>query len=160
MNEALIEVERTGTLLLLLPEAHLDWSPHPDLPTIRTLSWRLVRLVERIGWILELDKLALDLEPALDLEMSAEISEAYAANEESVRRALIGLGPDDMRAPWLLEREGDPVARLPRGDALRTFGLTPLVYYRGQLAELLLALGVGVPDPSPLWPFPGVPVPE
>jgi len=114
--------------------------------------------VERIGWILELDKLALDLEPALDTP--AEISEAYAANEESVRRALIGLGPDDMRAPWLLVREGDPVARLPRGDALRTFGLTPLVYYRGQLAELLLALGVGVPDPSPLWPFPGVPVPE
>lgn len=151
LNEVIIEVERTGTLLLLLPTDHLDWSPHADIPTLRVLSWRLVRLVARIGWILELDKLDVDLEPEIDVE--GGIAEAYEANEEGVRAAVVRLGAEAMRASWRLERGGQAVARLPRGDALRTFGLTPLVYYRGQLAELLTALGVDVPTPSPLWPF-------
>lgn len=163
LTEVLIEVERTGTLLRLLPPDQLDWSPHPDIPSLRTLSWRLVRLVARIGWILDLGRVDVQFEPATlgddDLQSPEGILEAYVANEEAVRQAVESLTAASMRAPWQLEREGHTVAHLPRGDALRTFGLTPLVYHRGELGLLLTALGVGTPHSSPLWPF-AAPSPE
>ncbi len=154
LSEVLIEVERTGAVLRLLPPDQLDWSPHPDIPSLRVLSGRLVRLVARIGWILELESVELLFEPDLPhLQTPDEIVETYTANEETVHETVAGLTGDDLRAPWLLERNGEPVARLTRGDALRSFGLTPLVYHRGELALLLTAIGIGVPHPYPLWAF-------
>ncbi len=154
LNEVLIEVERTGTLLRLLPSGQLDWSPHPDIPTLRLLSYRLVRIVARIGWILDLDRVEVLFEPDLpELQSPEEVIATYAANESDVQKYAVSLTAQDLRAPWLLERNGASLAHLPRGDALRTFGLTPLVYHRGELALLLTALGIRVPRPYPLWPI-------
>ena len=66
---------------------------------------------------------------------------------------------DGLRAPWRLQRDGMLSAQLPRGDALRTFGLTPLVYHRGELSLLLTMLGVDVPHPYPLWTIKEAPLP-
>jgi len=151
LSEMLIEVKRTGELLRLPRPAQLDWSPHPDVPTLRDLSWRLVRLVERIGWILELDRFDLTFEAAVPA--TDDILEVFNASRRAVTQVVGGLDAAAMRATWTLEREGAAVVCLPRGDALRTFGLTPLAYYRGELAQLLTALGSPVPHPTPLWCF-------
>ena len=156
LNEVLIEVERTGTLLRLLPDGQLDWSPHPDISSPRQLAQKIVRLVDRIGWILDLDRLDVEFEPDLpSLGGSEEAVQGFGENETAVQRLVVGLDAAALRAPWILERGGRAIARLPRGDALRTFGLTPLVYTRGELALLLTALGVEIPSPTPLWPLSG-----
>ncbi len=154
LREVVVEVGQTGDVLRLLPSASLDWSPHPSIPSLRTLSLRLVRLVARIEWILDLDSVEMAFEPDLpNFADPDEIIATFKANAESVEGLIGTLTPDDLRAPWTLERNGQVVTQVPRGDALRQFGLTPLVYHRGEAALLMKALGAFVPDPCPLWSF-------
>ena len=158
LSEALLEIERTGEALRLFPTSHYDWSPHPDIATIRTLALRLVRIVARIGWVLELETLELLFEPDLpDFAEPADIAETYAANAETVRDLVPSVTGADLRQPWTLERNGETVVTLERGDALRRFGLTPMVYHRGEAAVLMTALGLRAPHPYPLWAFDDAP---
>lgn len=154
IEEVLTEVERTGAVLRLLPVEPIDWSPHPDIPNLRVLAQRLVRIVARIGWIMDLDGVELSFEPDLpDLQSPEELVETFEANADTVREWAEKLDGAALRAPWLLERNGVQVTRLPRGNALRVFGLTPLVYHRAEVALLLTAMGIRVPHPYPLWAF-------
>lgn len=153
-DEVLTEVERTGAILRLLPVEPIDWSPHPDIPNLRVLAQRLVRIAARIGWILELDGVELSFEPDLpDLRSPEEIVKTFDANAGTLRELTDRLDGEALRAPWLLERNGVQVTRIPRGNALRLFGLTPLVYHRAEVALLLTAMGIPVPHPYPLWAF-------
>lgn len=107
-----------------------------------------------MGWILELDTLELMFEP--DLPEFAEpgaIAETYAANAETVRKLALTLTGANLNEPWTLERNGVIVAEMARGEALRQFGLTPIVYHRGEAAVLITALGLKAPHPYPLWAF-------
>ena len=154
LGEVLTEVERTGAVLRLLPPEHLAWSPHPEIPPLHTLALRLVRIVARVGWILDLDDIELSFEPDLpDLPTVNDLVRTYAANEAEVRRLAGRVDAAALRAPWSLEQNAAPLARTTRGRALRLFGLTPLVYHRGEMALMLTALGVRVPHPYPLWAF-------
>lgn len=159
LDELEAELDRTESVLHLLPADRSGWSPHPDIPPPRLLAWRLVRVVTRIGWILDLDGVDLSLEPDLpDLRTPGEIVQVYKANAEDVRRAAAGLDAAALRAPWRLGQHAATLLELPRGDALRRFGLTPLVYHRGEVALLLTALGIAVPHPYQLWPISDPPV--
>ncbi|MEM1118308.1 MAG: hypothetical protein AAF845_07315 [Bacteroidota bacterium] len=161
IDEALDEVERTRAVLALLPIEPMDWSPHPDVPNLRVLAQRLVRIVARMGWVLELEGVELSFTPDLpDLQTPGEIVETFEANASTVREMADRLGGEELRAPWLLERDGIEVLRLPRGNALRVFGITPLVYHRAEVAMLLTAMGIAVPHPYPLWTFKDAVPPE
>lgn len=154
VNEVLAEVGQTGNVLRLVPRDLADWTPHADVPPLRVLSWRLVRIVARIGWILELDSIELSFEPDVPYARSVDDTLAtYFANELTVTEVAAGITPEALRAPWRLERNGELLVEMPRGDAVRTFGLSPLVYHRGEAGLLLTALGVRVPHPYPLWAF-------
>ncbi|MEM1117832.1 MAG: hypothetical protein AAGJ11_15075 [Bacteroidota bacterium] len=160
LDEVLIELERTAGVLRLLPEEPLDWSPHPDIPNLRVLSERLVRIVMRMGWILELDHLELLYEPRLpSLRTPREIIETYEANAGTVRTMADRLGGEDLRALWLLSQSGAQVSRIPRGNALRLYGLTPLVCHRSEVGLLLRAMGIATPHPYPQWTFEDAPIP-
>ena len=160
-DEVIDEVDRTAAVLRLLPVEPIDWSPHPDIPNLRVLAHRLVRIVARVGWILELDSIELSFEPDLpDLPTPGEIVETFEANATTIREMADRLGGEDLRAPWLLERNGVPIVRLPRGNAVRVFGLTPLVYHRAEVALLLTAMGIHVPHPYPLWAIRDAPTPD
>lgn len=156
--EAFAEIERTETVLRLLPVEPIDWSPHPDVPNLRTLAQRLVRIVARMGWILELDSMELSFEPDLpDLKTPGELAATFAANAETVRAAAESLDGGALRSTWVLERNGLPIVKLPRGNAFRQFGITPLVYHRAEIALLLTAMSLPVPHPYPLWAFTDAP---
>ena len=148
------EVAETGQVLARVPSPYLDWSPHPNVPSLRTLGCRLVRVVARIGWILDLSEIELAFEP--DLPMLATVEEivaTYRANETVVRGLAATIDGEALRAPWRLERNGEPVAEMTRGAALRRFGLRPVVHHRAEIALMLAAVGVGTPNPSHPWPF-------
>lgn len=154
LREVVAEVAETGDVLRRLPSSQLDWSPHPSIPSLRVLALRLVRLAARIEWILDLDSVEMAFEPDLpNLTEPDEIIATFLANAESVRALTDRLSSTDLRVLWTLERNGEAVARMPRGDALRKFGLTPLVYHRGEAALLMTAVGVQMPNPCPQWSF-------
>lgn len=154
INEVLAEVGQTGSVIRLVPKDLADWTPHADVPPLRVLAWRLVRIVARIGWILELDAIELSFEPDVPYARSVDDTLAtYLANELTVTEVAADVTAEALRAPWRLERNGERLIEMPRGDAVRTFGLSPLVYHRGEAGLLLTALGVRVPHPYPLWAF-------
>ena len=153
-RELVVQVEHVGHLLRRLPEEHLGWTPHPMVPALGVLALRLVRVVARMDWILDLDYLEVLFEPDLPQFATVyEIVSAFDANASSVKGLARALTADALRQPWRLERNGQVVSNGPRGDALRTFGLTPLAYYRGEAALLMSALGVEMPLPDPIWRF-------
>ena len=154
LREVVVEIGLTGDVLRRLPSSQLDWSPHPSIPSLRVLALRLVRLAARIEWILDLRSVEMAFEPDLpNLAEPDEIIATFLANAGSVKALTDTLTADDLRVPWTLERNGETVAQMPRGDALRQFGLTPLVYHRGEAALLMTAVGVVVPNPCPQWTF-------
>ena len=152
--EAETEVVRTADVLRLVPTEHLDWAPHPDLASPRTLSRRLIAVASRMDWILDLDEIDLAFQVGLpDLGTADALYTTYQATADDVRRRLRALDAEALRAPWTLLRDGQPVAQTPRGDALRTFGITPLVHTRAELAQILRTTGARPPHPCPTWPF-------
>ncbi len=160
LDELSTEIRRTRAVLTLVPPECMDWSPYPALPTLRVLALRLVRIVARIGWILEFDEVELSFEPtADDLAAVTDLVAAYHANEREVETLMDGVDAAALRAPWRLEQNGEPVARMTRGAALRQLGLTPIVYHRAETALLLTALGLHPPHPYPIWAFGDAPAP-
>lgn len=154
VREMLAEIDAVGVLLRRLPQDQLDWSPHPSVPTLHTLSLRLVRIVARIDWILDLEYVETHFEPELPrLATVVEIVSTFTANAESVEALADALTADRLRAPWRLERNGEVIAQTSRGDAIRQFGLTPLVHHRGEASLLMTALGIWAPSPNPVWTF-------
>ncbi|WP_420457358.1 hypothetical protein [Rubrivirga sp.] len=158
LDELRTEIRRTRAVLTLIPAECMDWTPYPSLPSLRVLALRLVRIVARVGWILEFDEVELSFEPtADDLAAVTDLVAAYHANEREVEALMDGVGAGALRAPWCLQENGEPVARMTRGDALRQLGLTPIVYHRGETALLLTALGLHPPHPYPVWAFDDAP---
>lgn len=154
LAEALDQIRQTETLLQVLPADQYDWAPHPHIATLRTLARRLVRIVARMGWVLELDAVEVMFEPDLpDFDTSEGLVETFRANASTVRALTAETSADDLRAPWRLERNGEVVAEMSRGHALRRFGVAPMVYHRGEAAVLLTALGLTAPHPYPEWSF-------
>lgn len=155
-GELRVELAETGRVLAQLPAAHLDWAPHPAVPTLRQLSYRVVRVAARIGWILDLAEVELTFEPDFPvLETVDQIVTAYQANEAVATKLALRVDGEGLRAPWRLERNGHLVAEMPRGTALRRFGLRPVVQHRGELTLMLSALGVPTADSTSEWPFRG-----
>ncbi|WP_412063440.1 DinB family protein [Rubrivirga sp. IMCC45206] len=153
-TEIVAEIVRTGDLLRKIPPEHLDWSPHPQVPTLRTLALRVVRIVARVGWILDLDSIELTYEPDLsELVTVDQMVTAYLANQRAVRRLAAETDGAALREPWQLERNGAVVARLARGNAVRLFGLVPVVHHRAEMAMMLTALGVRTEHPYGPWAF-------
>ena len=148
------EIRRSSALLRLIPPDHIDWSPSPSLPTLRVLAQRLVRIAARISWILEFDEVELAFEPtSSDLAAVTDLVASYDANVDAILALMETTDGASLRAPWELLEHGEPVARMPRGTALRELGITPTVYHRGEAAMLLASLGVTPPHPYPVWAF-------
>ena len=154
VGEVLTEVGRVGGLIRLIPSSSADWTPHPDVAPPRTIAWRLAQIVARLELIFSLDRVELGLEsPPSDAGPLDAIELAYAASARAAAEAARSASAASLRAPWQLERDGEAVVMMPRGNAVRAFGMAPLVYHRGELGVLLTALGVAVPHPYPLWSF-------
>ncbi|MEM0961348.1 MAG: hypothetical protein AAGK21_02250 [Bacteroidota bacterium] len=154
VKETIEQIDLTATVLRMMPSNQYDWSPHPEIATLRTLSRRLVRIVARIGWILDLEAVELSFEPDLpDFDDADTAIMTYSANADMVRDLLPNITAETLRRPWRLERNGVVIETMPCGGALRRFGITPIVYHRGEAAVLLTALGQRAPHPYPLWAF-------
>ena len=154
VGEVLTEVGWVGGLIRLIPPPSADWSPHPDVAPPRAIAGRLAQIVARLELIFSLDRVELGLEPpAADAGPLDEIDLSYAASAQAASETARMATAESLQAPWQLERGGEAVVVMPRGNAVRAFGMAPLVYHRGELGVLLTALGVPVPHPYPLWSF-------
>ena len=152
VREAVDEIEHTRDVLALLPPDRLRWAPHPDIPSLQVIAWRLVRTVQRISWIASRDEVDRSVLPRIQPMRTPElIADTFSEVTAQAEEALSSLTADDLRQAWTLLDEGIQVVDMPRGDVLRSFGIRPLVYHRAEMCLLLTALDLTPPHPYPEW---------
>jgi hypothetical protein len=114
----------------------------------------MIRVLERIQWIVELSDAERMLEPEPALYGSTkEIQDAYGTGAKPVRAALESLDDHALAEDWTLTINGQPRVSVPRAEALLVYGLRPLAHVAAEISVLLRALDLAPEHPTPLWPF-------
>lgn len=151
LREAL---DHTATVLSVLHDGQMEWSPHPSIPTLRVLACRVVRIVARIRWMIELESVERSFEPDLpDLQTANAVRSTFSADADELDTLIDSLATETLQQPWTLERDGEVLTRQSRSDALRAYGLGPLLTHRAEMALLMTAMNVPVPHPYQTWTF-------
>ncbi|MDT8435769.1 MAG: DinB family protein [Gemmatimonadota bacterium] len=144
------EMAGTRRALERVPDAALDWTPHPKSMSMRSLVTHLANLP---GWIVEtisrteLDMAPVDGEP-WRAEPVASVAEAVAAFDRHVaaaREALAGASDAALLVNWTLLAADETIFSMPRAAVIRGFVLNHLVHHRGQLTVYLRLNDAPVP---------------
>lgn len=151
VDTLLPEVDRemgiTRQLLARVPDAALDWKPHPRASSLAHLATHLATL-PRWG-TMTIAARALDIDstpPQAPLTSRAAILAAFDAEASAFRTALAASSDHDLQEPWTLARGSAPVFSMPRAAVLRAFVMNHLIHHRGQLSVYLRQLDVALPS--------------
>lgn len=141
------EIAVTRKVLDRLPEEGLDWRPHERSMTLGELATHLANLV---GWqraILEQDEFdfaAGSSRRETHTSRSAVLAE-FDEQRAKLEATLESLDDEALRAEWVLRRGAHVIARLPRLNAYRSFGISHIIHHRAQLGVYLRLLDIPVP---------------
>ena len=141
------ETNTTRRLLERLPEARLDWAPHPKSMRLGPLAAHLSNVV---GW-------GLTTLTADGFDMAASPPPAPATSKDALldgydeivrktRAALVGRSDADLMAPWSLRNGRDVMFTMPKVAVWRSFVVNHLIHHRGQLSVYLRLQDVAVPS--------------
>ena len=141
------EMGLTRRLLERVPDAHLDWKPHPRSMTLGRLVEHLAQLPEWAA--LTLTQTGTDMgAPANHVPPAtrAAVLTLFDQNVSKARAALSGRTDAELMAPWTLTAQGKEVFTMPKATVLRTFVLNHLVHHRGQLTVYLRLQDIALPS--------------
>ncbi len=144
------EAAVTRTVMERVPEAHVEWRPHPKSMTLGELTMHLAWIP---AWaIFTLREPSLDLAPPGGAPVTAPAWQSLAGTlamfDDKVARAraaLAAISDLELAQPWTLKKGGAKVLTAPRASVLRSFVLNHSVHHRAQLGVYLRMLDVPVP---------------
>lgn len=141
------EASATRKVLERVPDAKLGWAPHPRSMTAGKLAWHLATIPGWIGTAVLLDGEDMATRPKAPPAPATarEIAEAFTANVEVAKRAMVQLDDEAAAATWTLSMAGKVILSMPRLAFLRTILLSHSIHHRGQLTVYLRFLEVPVP---------------
>jgi uncharacterized damage-inducible protein DinB len=140
------EARTTRRLLERVPEAHLDWRPHPKSYSLGQLALHVAQIPGGVA--------ALAMQsPATPPEFvqqqaarSADLLPALQASVETARSALAGVSDATMHETWRLVAGDRELMAMPRAAFLRAIMLNHWYHHRGQLVVYLRQLNVPIPS--------------
>jgi uncharacterized damage-inducible protein DinB len=144
------EMANTRKVLERIPEAKLDWRPHPKSNTI---GWNAIHLAEMPGWVAgTLNSPSLDIAPvggpayqSPKLTSRQEILAVFDRNVAAARKAISSAKDEDVAQQWSLLQGGKPMFTMPRAAVIRNFVLNHTVHHRAILCVYLRLNDVPVP---------------
>ena len=141
------EMRLTQATLDALPDAGLDWRPHPQSFTMGRLAMHVASLPSWLPAFASRD--AYDMGaggpgPAVPAT-KREILDKFHASLATARDVLLGLDDAALASPWTLLRHGEVVATMTRGEAIARYVVRHGVHHRGQLTVYLRLVGATVP---------------
>lgn len=141
------EMGATRRVLGRVPDASLDWRPHPRSRSLGELATHLADLPGWAAVIATTTEFDLgDQPPSLVAEASVgALLARHDANVARVRASLIGQSEAELAMPWKLTRGGRPVLTVPRAVAIRAQLFGHVAHHRGQLTVYLRLLDVPLP---------------
>ena len=143
MSMTRLAIERAATL----PDAALEWRPHPKSFTLGALATHLAQLPRWGVSILTRDfhDLAESTPQVAALPSIAAVLDTFDAHVRTVRASLVEMTDGQLLQPWALRRGARVVLSVPRVSALRGFVVRHTVHHRGQLTVYLRMHDVPLP---------------
>jgi len=141
------EAATTRRVLERIPEAHLEWRPHPKSSSLGQLALHVATVPGRVAALAALDTVPgpsdfFQPQPATTAELVPSLVESVAL----ARRALGGFDDAKMGAMWRLQIAGRDVLTMPRAAFVRAIMLNHWYHHRGQLLVYLRLLDQSVPS--------------
>jgi len=141
------EAQTTRRVLERIPEAHLEWRPHPKSSSLGQLALHVATVPGRVAELAALDTVLgpsdfFQPQPATTTELVPSLDESVA----QARRALGGFDDTRMAATWRLQIGGRDVLTMPRAAFVRAILLNHWYHHRGQLLVYLRLLDQSVPS--------------
>jgi uncharacterized damage-inducible protein DinB len=141
------ELATTRRVLERVPDGRVDWHPHEKSMSLGRLATHLAELPRFTRMLLETEELdwaTSDYTPRT-LETTAERLALFDVESAAMRAAVEAMTWEAVGSRWMM-RAGDHVILAgPRGQLLRTIGMSHMVHHRAQLGVYLRLLGVPVP---------------
>jgi uncharacterized damage-inducible protein DinB len=140
------EAQTTRRVLERVPDAHLDWRPHPKSYSLGQLALHVAQIPGGVA------TLAMQ-SPATPPEFvqqrvgkSADLVPALQASVEMARSTLAGVSDAQMQETWRLVAGNRELMAMPRMAFLRAVMLNHWYHHRGQLVVYLRQLNVPIPS--------------
>ena len=140
------EAQTTKRVLERVPDAHLNWKPHPKSMTLGQLAMH-VAIVP--GGVAEAAAQPSIQRPLFPQPSPSNASELLPLLDDSVKRARKALGHLDdaaMNATWKVLDGDRELMAMPRVAFVRSIMLNHWYHHRGQLSVYLRQLNVPVPS--------------
>jgi len=141
------ELAQTRRLLERIPEAHLDYTPHPKSWPLRSLATHVVNLAQ---WgVITITTTGIDFlapsPPHPVLNRAVEFTALWDAHVAAFRQVLATASDEALQATWTATA-GEAVAfAMPRIAVLRGMVLNHLIHHRAQLTVYYRLLDVPLP---------------
>ena len=144
-----LDHESTSTRQLLerVPADRYDWRPHPKSMTLGQLAQHIAEIPVRISAIVKEGVFDTSVRRTLGQPENAEALLATFDSSISEAQSIIGSMSDaDLAGMWRMVRDGNEMAAMPRGAAMRTLLLNHWYHHRGQLTVYLRLNDVPLPS--------------
>jgi len=141
------ELATTRRILERVPDGKADWHPHEKSMTLGRLATHLAELPRFARTLLETEELdwaTFEYVPRT-LETTAERLALFDAESAAMRAAVEGMTWETVGSRWVMRAGDHVILQGPRGQLLRSIGLSHMVHHRAQLGVYLRLLGVPVP---------------
>jgi uncharacterized damage-inducible protein DinB len=140
------EADATRRVLERVPDAHLDWRPHPKSWSLGQLALHVAQLT---GGVAELAMQSPAAPPQFVQERPARSADLVPALHESITtaKAILGDASDaTMMDTWRLVAGDRELLAMPRAAFVRAIMLNHWYHHRGQLLVYLRQLDIPVPS--------------
>jgi uncharacterized damage-inducible protein DinB len=140
------EAQTTRRVLERVPDAHLDWRPHPKSYSLGQLALHIAQIP---GAVATLAMQSPATPPQFVQERaarSADLLPALQASVDTAKSTLAGVSDAAMQETWRLVAGPHELMAMPRVAFLRAVMLNHWYHHRGQLVVYLRQLDVPIPS--------------
>ena len=145
-----MEMANTRKMLERVPEANLDFTPHPKSMNLSRLAGHVAEIP--LWGVMTLAQDELDMRPAgIAAFESHKLTSKVASlaffdeNVGKARALLADTSDADMMRTWSLKDNGKTVLAFPKVAVMRSFVMNHIIHHRAQLGVYLRMNNVAIP---------------
>ena len=148
IQELTMEADAAHLVLERVPEAQLEWRPHPKSMSLGQLALHVATLPQQLSDFVAGDELdfgaAAGAPPTVNSRQA--LLDAFEGSIAHAQRYLESLSDARALETWTLKRGSTPLFAAPRVGVIRSFLFNHWYHHRGQLVVYLRLLDVPVPS--------------
>ena len=145
LREYDVEMDTTRRMLARVPEAGLDWKPHPKSKSLGELATHLTEL-PRWGERLREGSFIVGSAQAPPMKTAEDFLKRFDSNVAENRAAIATLKDSDLFEEFTVLRQGQVFFKLSKRIMLRRVLLNHMIHHRGQLSVYLRLNDVPLPS--------------